>query len=74
MIEQISDKADFTLWDEQTVRRLIDEQPGLMPYYPPKRTLKRGIDLDYGKKQIASSITSSTCRCAKSPEPAATRA
>lgn len=59
MIEQISDKADFTLWDEQTVRRLIEEQPGLMPYYPPKRALKRGIDLDYGKKQITASITSS---------------
>ena len=58
-IEQISDKADFTLWDEQTVRRLIEEQPGLMPYYPPKRALKRGIDLDYGKKQITASITSS---------------
>lgn len=58
-IEQIRDKADFTLWDEQTVRRLIDEQPGLMPYYPPKRALKRGIDLDYGKKQITASITSS---------------
>lgn len=58
-IEQVSDKADFTLWDEQTVRRLIDEQPGLMPYYPPKRALKRGIDLDYGKKQITASITSS---------------
>lgn len=58
-IEQVSDKADFTLWDEQTVRRLIDEQPDLMPYYPPKRALKRGIDLDYGKKQITASITSS---------------
>lgn len=58
-IEQVSDKADFTLWDEQTVRRLIEEQPGLMPYYPPKRALKRGIDLDYGKKQITASITSS---------------
>lgn len=58
-IEQISDKADFTLWDEQTVRRLIEEQPGLMPYYPPKRALKRGIDLEYGKKQITASITSS---------------
>lgn len=58
-IEQISDKADFTLWDEQTVRRLIDEQPDLMPYYPPKRALKRVIDLDYGKKQITASITSS---------------
>ena len=46
-IEQVSDKADFTLWDEQTVKRLIVEQPDLMPYYPPKRALQRGIDLKY---------------------------
>lgn len=58
-IEQVSDKADFTLWDEQTVKRLIVEQPGLMPYYPPKRALQRGIDLKYGKQQITASVTSS---------------
>lgn len=58
-IEQVSDKADFTLWDEQTVKRLIDEQPDLMPYYPPKRALQRGIDLKYGKQQITASVTSS---------------
>ena len=58
-IEQVSDKADFTLWDEQTVRRLVVEQPDLMPYYPPKRALQRGIDLKYGKQQITASVTSS---------------
>ena len=58
-IEQVSDKADFTLWDEQTVKRLIVEQPDLMPYYPPKRALQRGIDLKYGKRQITGSVTSS---------------
>lgn len=58
-IEQVSDKADFTLWDEQTVKRLIVEQPDLMPYYPPKRALQRGIDLKYGKQQIAAYVTSS---------------
>lgn len=58
-IEQVSDKADFTLWDEQTVKRLIVEQPDLMPYYPPQRALQRGIDLKYGKKQITASVTSS---------------
>lgn len=58
-IEQVSDKADFTLWDEQTVKRLIVEQPDLMPYYPPKRALRRGIDLKYGKQQITASVTSS---------------
>ena len=49
----------FDLWDEQTVKRLIVEQPELMPYYPPKRALKRGIDLAWGKKQITASVTSS---------------
>nr|DAZ70196.1 MAG TPA: minor capsid protein [Caudoviricetes sp.] len=58
-IEQVSDSADFTLWDEQTVKRLIVEQPDLMPYYPPKRALQRGIDLKYGKQQITGSVTSS---------------
>lgn len=58
-IEQVSDKADFTLWDERTVKRLIVEQPDLMPYYPPKRALQRGIDLKYGKQQITGSVTSS---------------
>lgn len=58
-IEQISGSADFTLWDEQTVKRLIVEQPELMPYYPDAMALKRGIDLEYGKKQITASITSS---------------
>jgi SPP1 gp7 family putative phage head morphogenesis protein len=58
-IEQVSDKADFKLWDEQTVKRLIVEQPDLMPYYPPQRALRRGIDLKYGKQQITASVTSS---------------
>ena len=58
-IEQVTGNVGFDLWDEQTVKRLIVEQPNLMPYYPPKRALKRGIDLAYGKKQITASVTSS---------------
>lgn len=58
-IEQVAGNIGFDLWDEQTVKRLIVEQPDLMPYYPPKRALKRGIDLEYGKKQITKSVTSS---------------
>lgn len=58
-IEQVAGNAGFDLWDEQTVKRLMVEQPDLMPYYPPKRALKRGIDLEYGKKQITKSVTSS---------------
>ena len=58
-IESVAGNVGFDLWDEQTVKRLIVEQPELMPYYPPKRALKRGIDLTYGKKQITASVTSS---------------
>lgn len=58
-IESVAGDVGFDLWDEQTVKRLIVEQPGLMPYYPKDRALKRGIDLAYGKKQITAGVTSS---------------
>lgn len=58
-IEQVAGNVGFDLWDEQTVKRLMVEQPDLMPYYPKDRALKRGIDLAYGKKQITASVTSS---------------
>lgn len=48
----------FTLLDEATVRRLIRDKPDLMPNYPAKRALARGIDLAYGKKQITAAVTS----------------
>lgn len=49
--------GDFTLYDEQTVRRLIVEQPDLMPYYPKEKAVRRGIDLEFGKKQITNAVT-----------------
>ena len=58
-VEQVAGDVGFDLWDEQTVKRLIVEQPDLMPYYPPKRALRRGIDLAWGKKQITACVTSS---------------
>lgn len=57
-IEQVAGNASFTLWDEQTVKRLLVEQPDLMPYYPKKKAVKRGIDLAWGKKQITNVVTS----------------
>lgn len=57
-IEKVSGNVGFTLWDEATVKRLIVEEPDLMPYYPKKKALKRGIDLKWGKKQITKSVTS----------------
>ena len=58
-IEKVAGNVGFDLWDERTVRRLISSQPDLMPYYPKAAALKRGIDLEYGKKQITASVTSS---------------
>lgn len=58
-IERVTGNIGFDLWDEQTVKRLMVEQPDLMPYYPKDRALKCGIDLAYGKKQITASVTSS---------------
>lgn len=56
--QQVGANVGFDLWDEQTVKRLIVEQPDLMPYYPPKRAVDRGIDLAWGKRQITAQVTS----------------
>ena len=57
-IERVAGNVGFTLWDESAVKRLIKDEPDLMPYYPKKKALKRGIDLKWGKKQITKSVTS----------------
>ena len=61
-IEHTIGSCDFTMWDESTVRRLLVEEPDLMPYYPQSRALKRGIDLEYGKSQITKHVTSGIIR------------
>lgn len=58
----ILDGVDFTMFDEQTVKRLVVEQPDLIPYYPKAKAVKRGIDLIYGKKQITATVTSGIFR------------
>lgn len=57
-IEQVAGNVGFTLWDEETVRRLLVEEPNLMPHYPEARAVKRGIDLAYSKQQITAAVTS----------------
>lgn len=56
-IEKLSGDIGFTLWDESTVRRMLRDNPDVMPYYPKKRAVKRGIDLKYGQKQIKKAVT-----------------
>jgi len=67
-IEQVAGASDFTLWDEATVKRLLKEAPDTMPYYPPDRALKRGIDLEYGKSQITKSVTAGILSGASIPD------
>lgn len=57
-IEQVGGNVGFNLWDEQTVKRLITENPNLMPYYPQEKAIRRGIDLAYGQEQITASVVS----------------
>ena len=58
-IEQVAGNVGFTLWDESTVRRLVRDEPETMPYYSPEKAVKRGVDLEWGKKQITASVTGS---------------
>lgn len=67
-IEGYSDKVDFTLWDERTVRNLIVNEPNLMPYYPPPLAVQRGIDLAYGKRVITDVVTSAILRGSSIPK------
>ena len=39
-IEKVAGNIGFTLWDESTVKRLIKDDPDLMPYYPKDRAGK----------------------------------
>lgn len=54
---EMLDGVDFILWDEHTVKRLLVEQPDLMPYYPEESAVDRGIDLAYGKRKITEYTT-----------------
>jgi len=57
-IEQVAGDVGFDLWDEQTVKRLIVEQPDLMPYYSKIRAAQRGLDIEKSKRKITAQITS----------------
>lgn len=61
-IEKAVGSCDFTMWDESTVRRLLVEQPDVMPFYPQVLAVRRGIDLEYGKSQITKHVTSGIIR------------
>ena len=57
-IEKACGNLGFVLYDEQTIKRLIEKSPSLLPYYPQKAAIKPGIDLAWTKKKILEQITS----------------
>lgn len=52
-IEQVSGDVGFTIWDEQTVKRLIAEEPTLLP----ERRVDAPKDLKWNKRQFTAEIT-----------------
>jgi len=57
-IEAAGNNIDFTLWDERQVRKLLVQDPTVMPNYPEKKAVKRGINLAYGQQQIKKNVIS----------------
>lgn len=57
-IEKAGANVSFTLFDEQTVKRLIKDNPRLMPNYPVGKILENKYNMRYGQMQINKSVTS----------------
>ena len=57
-IEQVHGNIGFDLLPEEAVRRLLVEEPQVMPNYPAARAVKRGIDLAYSNQQISAAVLS----------------
>lgn len=49
---------DFTLYDEATVKNLIENEPDLLPNYPKDRKVDKKTDWAWNRKQVTKSITS----------------
>lgn len=49
--------VDFILFDKRTVLDLLVNQPDFLPYYPKEKAIRRGIDLEYGKRKINEFVT-----------------
>lgn len=58
-IEQVAGDVGFDLWDERTVRRLIVEEPALMPAYSELVAAKYDFDVGKWRSGITKTVTSS---------------
>ena len=67
-VEKLYGDYGFTLFDESTVKRLITEEPDLLPGYPKPLEVDRPLDLAWNRRQVTSTITSSILQGKSIPE------
>jgi hypothetical protein len=57
-IEKVAGNADFTLWNEQAVKRLIKDNPDMLLYYPGDIAIKYGDHIKWIRECVGKAITS----------------
>lgn len=57
-IEKSVGNVDFTLWNEQTVKRLIKDNPDMLLYYPGDIAIKYGDHIKWIRQCVGKTITS----------------
>ena len=57
-IEKVAGNADFTLWNEQAVKRLIKDNPDMLPYYPAAIAIKYGDHVKWIRECVGKTIIS----------------
>lgn len=57
-IEKVAGNADFTLWNEQVVKRLIKDNPDMLLYYPGDIAIKYGDHVKWIRECVGKTIIS----------------
>lgn len=57
-IEKVAGNADFTLWNEQAVKRLIKDNPDMLLYYPGDIAIKYGDHIKWIRECVGKTIIS----------------
>lgn len=57
-LEKLYGDLSFTLFNEDVIKRLIEEQPDLLPNFPEPLSVDEKLDLEYNQKQVTKTVTS----------------
>lgn len=57
-LEKLYGDLSFTLYNEDAIKRLIEEEPDLLPSFPRELEVDEQLDLEYNRKQITKTVTS----------------